>query len=332
VKEVEKKVLKGPSDQATWWRTLIKSRETTLFLLIIVVSIVLSILKSNAFLDQKNFEAIATGMIYDLLMASGMTLVLILGGIDLSVGSVLALTGVVTTMLIQQGVNVPLAISLGLLLSMVIGAINGLFVARFKIAPFIVTLGMMSVARGAALVLTSGYMISGLPDVYLEISSGELLGIPYAIYTVVIVLAIFDYLLRNWKPLNQSFYVGNNPEAAAMSGIQVVVVTFAGYTICSFFAGLSAIFMTSRLAIGFAGFGLMAELRAIAAAVIGGASFAGGTGSVLGACLGVLLLAVINNGFVLLGGGPNWQQVVSGGILVVAVGVDAYRRRRERKE
>jgi ribose transport system permease protein len=311
---------------------VLKSRKASLLLVIIAACIGLSILKPGAFLAHKNFEAIATGMIYDLLLASGMTLVLILGGIDLSVGSVLALTGVVTTMLLQRGVNVPAAVLLGFLLSMCAGAINGLCVARLKIAPFIVTLATMSVARGAALVLTSGYYVSGLPDGYIQISRGELLGVPYPIYIVIIVLIIFDYLLRNWKPLNQSFYIGNNIDAATMSGIRVVLITFAGYVICSLFAGIAAVFMTSRLAMGYSGFGLMSELRAIAAAVIGGASLTGGTGSVLGTCLGVLLLAIINNGFVLLHGSPNWQQVVSGAILIVAVGVDVYRRRKERKE
>ena len=126
-----------------WFRRVLKSRQASLLLVIIAACIVLSILKPGAFLAHKNFEAIATGMIYDLLLASGMTLVLILGGIDLSVGSVLALTGVVTTMLLQRGVNIPAAVLLGFLLSMCAGAINGLCVARLKIAPFIVTMATM---------------------------------------------------------------------------------------------------------------------------------------------------------------------------------------------
>lgn len=143
---------------------------------------------------------------------------------------------------------------------------------------------------------------------------------------------LLHYLLNNWKPLRQIFYIGTNPRAAALSGIPVVMVTFFGYVISSLLAGVAAIFMTSRLAMGFFQFGLTAELNAIAAAVIGGASFAGGQGNVIGAFLGVLLLAIIRNGFVLLKGSPNWQGVVSGAIVVVAIAVDGYRRRNEARE
>ena len=307
-------------------RGVAMSREGTLVLLILAACIAICVFKPMAFLDSKNFEAMATGMIYDLLMASGMTLVLITGGIDLSVGSVLALTGVVTTMFLQKGTGVAASLSLGLAVSTLAGAVNGFCIARLKVAPFIVTLATMSVARGGALVLTSGYYVSSLPDSYLAIGRGELWGIPYPVYAVILILVVFGYLLRNWKPLNQAFYIGSNPKAAVLAGIPVGTVVFFSYIICSLFAGAAAIFMTSRLAMGYSGFGMMAELRAIAAAVIGGASLKGGTGSIVGTFLGVVLLVVINNGFVLFGCSPNWQQVVSGAILVAAVGVDAWRR------
>ncbi len=313
-----------------------RSRTTTLLLINLVVAAVLAILQPR-FLDIENLSSMLMGMTYDLLMAMGMTLILILGGIDLSVGSVLGLTGVVVTMLLSNhiassAIPVPLAMLAGLGVAAACGAINGFGVARLKIAPFIVTLSMFAIARGLATVLTSGWYVSGLPDAYLVIGQGSFLGIPYPILVTIGILIVFSYLLSRWKPLNQSFFVGQNPDAAALSGIRVTSVTFSAYVISSVLAGVAAVFMTSRLAMGFFQFGLGSELNAIAGAVIGGASFAGGSGNLLGTFLGVLLLALIRNGFVLLNGSPNWQGIVSGAIVFLAIAVDAYRRRNETRE
>ena len=139
---------------------------------------------------------------------------------------------------------------------------------------------------------------------------------------------MFDFLLKRWKPLHDAFYAGHNPPAASLSGIAVRRLVFAGFVASALLAAVSAVFMTSRLAMGYARFGELAELRAIAACVLGGASFSGGSGSILGTALGVLLLAVMLNGFVLLNISVYWQGVVSGSILVVAIALDAYRRRR----
>jgi ribose transport system permease protein len=265
-----------------------------------------------------------------------MTLILTLGGIDLSVGSVLGLTGVVTTMLMSKhigvGLGIPLAVLIGLSVAALCGAVNGLGVARLKIAPFIVTLAMMAIARGVATVLTSGWYISGLPDQYMIIGQGALAGVPYPVFIAILVMIVFNHLLRHWKPLNQAFYIGSNPQAAALSGIRVSLVTFFGYVISSLLSGMAAIVMTSRLAMGFFQFGLGSELNAIAAAVIGGASFAGGEGDLLGTFLAVLLIAIINNGFVLLKGDPNWKILVQGAIVFLAIAIDAYRRRKGVRE
>ena len=303
------------------------SREASLALLVLAASAGLAVAQPR-FLSASNLLSVGTGMIYDLPLAAGMTLVLILGGIDLSVGAVLGLTGVVTAMSLRSGVPVPLSILAGAATAAGAGAVNGLLVARLGVAPFIATLGTMSVARGAATVLTSGYFLSGLPAAYVEIGRGRLLGVPYPIFAVAGVLTALHLLLARWRPLREAFYVGHNPAAAALSGIAVRRLVFAAYVVSALLAGLSALFMTSRLAMGYARFGEMAELRAIAAAVLGGASFSGGTGTVLGSALGVLLLAVILNGFVLLNLSVYWQGVVSGLILVAAIAVDALRRRR----
>ncbi len=310
----------------------VKSREVTLVIVIAAVFVVLALVRSEAFLDFKNFEAIANGMVYDLLMATGLTLVLMVGGIDLSVGSVLALTGVATTLMMKEGLPVLLAIPLGLGIAAVAGAFSGFFVARARIAPFIVTLAVMSMARGAALVLTSGYYVSGLPESYLDLSRAKVVGIPLPfLFTVVFVLCV-EALIRYWRPLHQAFYIGMNYEAARLSGMPVRKVIFAVFIISAVSAGLASLFMTSRLGMGFAGVGEGSVLRAFGAAFFGGACTPGGSGSAIGAALGVILLALINNGFVLLNGSPNWQQAVSGLILLAAVAVDAYRRRKERRQ
>jgi ribose transport system permease protein len=315
-----------------WMKAILRSREMSLFLIVAVAFIFLWIVKGQIFFSIRNFEGIASGMVYDLFMAAGMTIVLILWGIDLSVGAILALTSVITAMLMRSGIGVPFSVILGLSFALMAGGINGYLISRFRMAPFIVTMAVMSIARGTALVLSSGYFIAGLPDSFRTISEGRLAGVPIPYIVVLITLIVLDLLLKNWKFLNQAFFVGTNPLAAALSGIDVRKVTMVGYLISALMAGFAAIFMSSKLAMGFSQFGQLAEQRAIAAAVIGGASFTGGSGSILGATLGVILIAIINNGFILLNGSPNWQQAVSGIILLVAVGVDAFRTRKERKD
>jgi len=322
--------MKGESVPATrgWSRARwLRTREAALGILVVVVSTIVAF-AAPTFLTASNLVSVGTGMIYDLPIAAGMTFVLIVGGIDLSVGAVLGLTSVITALCLRSGVIVPLAVLAGLTAAAGMGALNGLLVARFNVAPFIVTLGTMSMARGAATVLTSGYFLSGLPPAFIAIGRGQWFGIPHPVFVVLGLLLAFDLLLRRWKPTHDAFYAGQNPAAARLSGINVGRLVFWAYVASAVAAGLSAVFMTSRLAMGYARFGDLAELRAIAAAVLGGASFRGGTGSIVGAALGVLLLAVIMNGFVLLKLSVYWQGVVSGLILVVAMAVDAYRRRR----
>ena len=302
------------------------SREAALAALIVVVSAALAFVRPE-FLRTSNLISIGTSVTYDLPLAAGMTLVLIVGGVDLSVGAVLALSGVVTTLALQGGMPIPVALAGGSLVAAISGGFNGLMVARFGLPPFIVTLGTMSLARGTAVLLTSGYMVSGLPPGYLAIGRAHWLGLPVAIWTVAALLVTMHLLLVRWRPIHDAFYVGQNREAARLSGLPVMRLTAAAYVVSALCAGLAAVFMTSRLGMGYSRFGELAELRAIAAAVLGGATFSGGAGSVLGATLGVLLLAVILNAFVLLNLSIFWQSFATGVVLLAAVAVDAARRR-----
>jgi ribose transport system permease protein len=313
-------------------KSFFASREAGLLLVILMAGVLLTFF-APSFLQKKNFISVSIGLAYDLIIALGMTLILIVGGIDLSVGSVLALTGVITTLLLNADVSIPLAIILGLGSSALAGLITGLGVTRFNIPPFIASLGMMSIARGTATVLTSGYFVTNLPDSYKMIGRGVFLGIPYPIYATVFLVILFAYILKNWGPLAKTFYIGTNAKAAELSGINAKLITLSSYIICSLMAGIAALFQTARLGMGYAQMGQGAELRAIAAALIGGASLAGGgEGSVVGTFLGVVLLAVILNGFILLNVSIYWQGVVNGLILVIVVAVDAIQRAKISKE
>jgi ribose transport system permease protein len=190
----------------------------------------------------------------------------------------------------------------------------------------------MTVARGVIMLISGAAMVAGLPRSFTAFSQTEYLRIPSMIL-VWAAIAVIAFLITRWTVFGRNVYtIGSNPEAARLCGINVARTTVGVYVLCPVFAGVAGILFASRIANGVPTAGQGYELEAIAAAVIGGASFTGGTGSVLGATLGVILIALINNGFVLLHGSPNWQQAVSGFILLVAVGVDAVRTRRERRE
>ena len=308
-------------------RFLKVTRNTSLLTLICFLIVAMGIIKGTAFLNYSNLEAILIGMSYDLLLALGMTIVLIQGGIDLSVGSVMAFTGIVTTLLLQGGVAVPLAIASGMATAVAIGALNGILVAKVNVAPFVATLGSMSIFRGMSYVMTSGYFVNKLPESYVAFGRGRTLGLPNNVLIAMFICIVFGVLVDRMKLFKQMFYIGNSSDAAFLSGLPTTVVTVIGYVICSTTAGLAAIMMTSRLAMGHAGFGIGAEMRAIAAAVVGGASLAGGKGNILGTFLGVTLVALINNAFIMLNGSQNWQSAISGIILIVALALNIVQER-----
>ena len=321
-------------------KAMLSSRQFWLLAINAVVIATLGILRPETFLSWINFKAVLSLMSYDLLLAVAMTTVLIVRGLDLSVGAVMALSSVVMALLLREGYPVLPSVAGGLIVALLCGFINGFFIVRVGILPFLVTLAMMTTARGVATVLTTGQYISfpHAPRWFSKFARHEFTfqigdgfyGIPVLLIITLSVTLIFGYLLANWVPLRRLFFIGQNPEAAKLSGIQTVRYTIAAYMIAAFFVWIAALLMTSANKIGYANYGITAEMRAIAAAVIGGASFFGGSGSIFGTFLGVLLLALIGNGFILLNGDPNWQQATIGAVLIVAVAVDAMRTLRTR--
>jgi len=257
------------------------------------------------------------------ILAVGVTYVLLTGGVDLSLGSVAALAGVVAARFAHPGeypVWVPVA--MGLATGACCGAISGVVAAKGRVAPFIVTLGMMTAARGTALVLSGGRPVSGLSEAFTRIGGSAIGGVPVPILVFFAVALASHLFLKNLKPGRYIYAVGGNENAARASGVGVAGIKAMAYTICGSSAGLAGIVLASRITTGQPNAGVGYELDAIAAAVIGGTSLSGGVGGVGGTILGALFMGVINNGLDLLNVSSYYQQIVKGLIIVGAVWMD----------
>ncbi len=261
-------------------------------------------------------------------IAIGMTFVILTGGIDLSVGSLVALVGVVIGSALQRGVPVIVAIALGLLAGIVAGALNGLMITRGPLPPFIATLGMMSVARGAALMLSDGRPISDFPEGLRALATSDVFGLPAPV-VLMLVLYLLAYLVLTRTVFGRYMYaIGGNEEATALAGVNVRLWKSVVYAISGLSAGVCAVLLVARLnsAQPIAGIGY--ELDAIAAVVIGGTSLLGGSGSVIGTLIGALIMSVLRNGLNLLGVSSYLQQVAIGVVIIAAVLIDMALRRR----
>lgn len=310
----------------------IGNRELTLIITIALIYVFMCFAKGELFYARSNIEAIFSNLSYDLLLACGMTFVIILGGVDLSVGAVLALSGIIATLMAQSGIPTGVAVLAALAFGLAIGCFNGLLIAKVHVAPFVATLGSMSICRGMCYVLTSGYFVANLPEAYLNIARGSFLFIPNKILISVLIMVVLAILSVNFRPLKSMYYVGANGRAAFLSGISSDLVKIIGYGISGLMAGIAAVLMTGSLGMGHASYGLSFEMKAISAAVIGGANMAGGEGSFLGTALGVILVALVNNVFIMFNGSPNWSGAISGIMLIVAVAIDVIRNKiRERR-
>jgi ribose transport system permease protein len=303
-------------------------RESILILVIIVFAIVMSLL-SPVFLTKLNVEAILLALSVEATIAIGMVILLVSGGLDLSVGSVLALAGVVTGLSLTAGVASPLAILIGLLAALGIGLVNGLLIAKLKINPFITTLGTMITVRGLLLILASGRAVLNLPESFTVIGQGRLLGIQYPIYVLLVLVIVGDLLMRNSRFFRQSYYIGGNESAARLSGINVDWVQIFNYCLVAVLAGAAGLMLTARFGSSSVTVGSGVELRVITACIIGGASLSGGEGSVLGAFLGALFMGMLANALNLLGVDVYYQSFITGLILILAVVFDVVSERRK---
>lgn len=290
-------------------------------------------LMSDKFLTVDNTWNVMRQISVNICISVGMTLVVLTAGIDLSVGSVLALCGAITAGLLKFGVELPShnlfigftilgAVLIGLAVGALLGLFNGWAVTRFKVPPFVATLAMLTIARGLTMLWTKGFPISDLGDSFDYIGTGWFMGIPLPVWIsgVVVIAAV---VLTKKTALGRYIYaIGGNEHASRLSGININKVKLAVYAIAGVLAAVGGIMITSRLDSAQPNAGMSYELDSIAAVVIGGTSLSGGRGSIMGTVLGAIIIGVLNNGLVLLNVSPFWQQVVKGGVILLAVIID----------
>ena len=300
---------------------LLYSRQFGTLVGLLVLSLVLWVL-TPYFMTLSNLLNIAEQTAVIAIVAVGMTFVIITAGIDLSVGSVLALSGVIMASALHAGVPLPAALLTGPGAGLFCGLLNGLLVAQGRLPPFISTLGMMSVARGTALVFTQGRSISGFSESFRYFASGKVLHLPMPVILMLTVYLIAHVVLAKTKLGRYAYAIGGNENATILSGVNVKLYKTVIYALCGLLSGVAAIILTARLNSAQPIAGVMYELDAIAATVIGGTSLMGGEGAMWGTLIGALIMGVLRNGLTLLGISSFVQQIVIGSVIILAVLVD----------
>ena len=299
-------------------------------LVILCVFLSVNPITSGSFLTQKNVFNVLRQISSNLYLACGMTMVIILSGIDLSVGSVIALSGCIAAGCVSR-YNLPIgaAIVTGVLVGLIIGMFNGLVISRTTIPPFIVTLGTMNIAKGLAYVYTGGSPVRVVTKEWQFLGAGYIGIVPTPVVILVVVLVVTALIMNTTKIGRHIYAVGGNAQAAAFSGISVAKVKFFVHSFSGIMAGLAGVVLASRMYSGQPTAGDGAEMDAIAAVVVGGTSMAGGTGTIGGTIIGGLIIGVLNNGLNLLNVNSFWQYVVKGTVILLAVFVDYLKNRKE---
>ena len=305
---------------------LLRLRELTLIAMIVVIGLILQS-ATGRFLTTANLNAITLGFATSAIIVVGMTAALVSGGFDLSVGSVFAMGGVTAAIALRAGWAIPTAIAAGVVVGAVAGCVNGLFITKVGINPFITTLGMLGIARGIGLAITEGSPLAQLPEAFFVLGQGRTFDIPNLVIIALVIVIISDVLMRRSALFRQIYYVGGNEDAARLSGINVNRVKLGVYTLSGALAALAGVLAVSRFTVADPGAGTGEELRIIAACIIGGCSLKGGRGTVFGGLLGLIFVGFINNGMVLLRVPVYYQQLSMGAILLLAVGFDTISQR-----
>lgn len=297
-------------------------------MLVLLLLVALLSALSPVFLTPNNLLTVLKQISHNMCLALGMTLVIILGGIDLSVGALVAMIGTVTVgLIVNQGVPIFAGILMGLILGILCGALNGGFVAFFKFPAFIVTLSMMNIARGVAYIYCGGKTTRIMDERFVKIGTGSLGLVPIPVIYMLVMIVIFSILLNKTKFGTYIYAIGGNREAARLSGVPIKITEIAVFTIAGFMASFAGIVLAARMYSGQPSVGDGHELNAIAACVLGGISMSGGVGRIGGTVMGVLVMGVINNGLNLLNVSTYWQYVAKGAIILIAVMVDWMKQR-----
>jgi ribose transport system permease protein len=306
-----------------------------LFILCVVFGVL-----SDKFFTVANGLNVMRQISVNICIAVGMTLIILTAGIDLSVGSVLALCGAITAGLLKNGITLHAAnlfigftilgaILAGIVVGSLLGFFNGLVITKFKVPPFVATLAMLTIARGLTMLYTNGFPISSFGSSFTFIGGGWLLGLPVPVWIAAVIVIAAIIVTKKLKLGRYIFAIGGNENAAKLSGININRVKILVYTIAGALAAVGGIIVTARLDSAQPNAGTSYELDAIAAVVIGGTSLSGGRGSIWGTVLGALIIGVLNNGLVLLDVSPFWQQVVKGGVILLAVIIDKMNTKNE---
>jgi ribose transport system permease protein len=310
------------------FRSLISMRESILFIVIAVSFIGMSF-ASPYFLSPGNLESMFLGLSVEGIICIGMVILLVSGGLDLSVGSNLAFTGVVVGLSMTNGIPILPSIIIALIAAFLSGFLNGILIAKMNLNPFITTLGMQMFLKGAMLLAASGKSVLGLPEAFNNIGQGRLIGIQYPVFILIILVIVFEIILRRSRILRTSYYVGGNENAARLSGIKVSRVKIAIYSLTGIMAGIAGIIITARFGSSSVTIGPGVELRVLAACIIGGASLNGGEGTVLGAFLGAFFMQLLSTSLNLLNVNVYVQTLLTGAILIVAILLDQLNEKRK---
>jgi ribose transport system permease protein len=315
------------------WRNWIQQFSSFFGLILVSIGIGIAVYfkaGENLFFTSDNILTLLRQASFNAIMAAGVSVVIITAGIDLSIGSVWALSSVVMAFVcVNKGLAWTLSVLIGLAVGLACGIVNGWGVTLLRIPPFVATLGMMSIARGLAEVITGGFQISGLPDAFQWWGQGDIFGVPVPVIVAVGVIVLTWALLRFTRLGRYIYAVGGNEAAAHLSGVPVNRVKLFAYAYCGTLAALAGLLATARMGSVRPSDALGYELDAIAASVIGGISLMGGQGSVLGTAIGAALIGVLRNGMVLLDVSAFWQKVVIGVVIIIALALDylVWRRR-----
>lgn len=310
-------------------RSLMHGRESAISLALVLIVLGISAF-APTFISGENLYLISRQIAFVAIVAIGELFVILTGGIDLSVGSIMGLAGVATAAAMKAGVDPIVAAAFGLVVGLAVGAINGILIAYVRIAPFIVTLAMLSSARGLILILTEGWPITQIPESFLPIAQGAFLGVPIPVWIMLVVALIAWFFLTKTAFGRRTYAIGGNEQATFLSGVNVKSILFRLYMISGLCSALAGVILVARFHSAQADTGTGWELDAIAAAVIGGTSLAGGGGSVLGVLIGAAIMGVIRNGLVLMRVSTYYQTAVIGIIIVLAAVLDRIKSSRQR--
>lgn len=311
-------------------KRIVTSREFILLIALVVASLVVSIF-TPVFLKKANILSMLMSITVEGLVSVGMVLLLASGLMDLSVGMNMALTGVVTGLCLTGGIPVVFSILIGLLVSVAIGFVNGILVAKVGLNSFITTLGMSCALEGLMLAASNGRSVTGLPAEFNVIGQGTIPGLDmqYPILVLVVIVIVADLLMRNSRAARQIYYVGSNEKAAKLNGMSVWKIKTACFCICGLLSGIAGIMITARFGAASVTIGADTAMDTITACIIGGASLNGGKGTVWASVLGALFLAMLSTALNLLSVNIYWQNFVTGVVLVAAIFFDAWSEKKK---